>query len=222
VAASTSITISAAYNAITLTATLTVVPPLPNLSSLALSPNSVTGTRSSTGTVTLTAAAPSGGAQVFLSSNNSAAQVPASVTVPAGATSATFVIGTSAVAASTSSAVSASYNGIALTATLTVLPPTLTSLTLSPSSVTGGTQSSTGTVTLNAAAPSGGAQVLLSSNNSAAQVPASVTIPAGATTVTFPVRTSIVVLSTTATVSASYNGTTRQANLVVKSAVPLL
>ncbi|MBI3721784.1 MAG: hypothetical protein HY248_04450, partial [Fimbriimonas ginsengisoli] len=103
------------------------------LTSLTLSPSSVTGGSSSTGTVTLNAAAPAGGAQVALSSSNTTvAQAPASVTVPAGATSATFTVTTSAVGASTSVTISASYSGVTQTAPLTVLPPTLTltSLTL--------------------------------------------------------------------------------------------
>src|SRR6266581_6749072 len=85
--------------------------------------------------------------------------------------------------------------------------PTLTSLTLNPSSVAGGPLgSSTGTVMLSAPAPAGGAQVTLSSSDpSVASVPASVTVPAGATSATFTVNTSIVVISTTVTISASYN-----------------
>src|SRR4029077_4815794 len=52
----------------------------------------------STGTVTLAIAAPVGGARVSLTSSNaSTAAVPASVTVAAGATSATFAITTSRV-----------------------------------------------------------------------------------------------------------------------------
>ena len=224
VTASTAVTISTSYNGITLTAAFTVQPPpLPTLTSLAFRPTSVVGgTQSSTGTITLSAAAPSSGAQVLLSTNNSAAQTPASVTVPAGAISATFNVTTTAVAASRSVALSASYNGSTVTAALTVLAPTLTSLSLSPNSVTGGTQSSTGTVTLNGPAPAGGAQVLLSSNSSAAQVPATVTVPAGATSATFPASTSVVVFSTNATISGSYNGATKQANLAVNSAVPIL
>ena len=60
------------------------------LSSLAVSPTSVVGGASSTGTVTLTAPAPTGGSVVSLSSANAAVSVPASVTVPGGQTSATF------------------------------------------------------------------------------------------------------------------------------------
>src|SRR3989449_4972791 len=104
----------------------------------------------------------SGGAQVTLSSDNTAATVPASVTVPVGATSVTFTVTTSAVTASTSATITASYSGVTRTATLTVNPAAgLSSLALSPTTVTGGS-SSTGTVTLDGPAPAGGAQGTLS------------------------------------------------------------
>jgi hypothetical protein len=94
----------------------------PTLSSIMLSPSSVNGGATSTGTVTLSGAAPNGGAIVYLSSNATAATVPASVTVGAGATSATFTVSTNAVTASTPATVTASYAGGSKTAQLTVTP----------------------------------------------------------------------------------------------------
>jgi hypothetical protein len=70
-------------------------------------------------------------------------------------------------------------------------------------------------VTLSAPAPAGGAQVMLSSSNGAASVPSSVIVPAGATSANFAVNTSVVLFSTSATISASYRGTTRSASLTV-------
>jgi hypothetical protein len=193
-----------------------------SLSSLSLNPTSVTGGNSSTGTVTLSGAAPAGGATVALSSSNTtAARVPSSVTVAAGATSATFTVSTSAVSASTAVTISATYSGVTRSASLTVTPappppPTLSSLTLRPSSVVGGLEYSTGTVTLTGPAPAGGAQVFLSSSNgAAASVPPSVTVPVGATSASFTVRTYGVLVSTSSDISASYNGTTRTASLSV-------
>jgi len=49
--------------------------------------------------------------------------VPASVTVPAGAASATFTVATTAVTASTSATISAIFGGVTRTAVLTVNPP---------------------------------------------------------------------------------------------------
>src|SRR5882762_8689476 len=189
-----------------------------SLSSLTLNPSNVTGGNSSTGTVALSGPAPAGGAQVALSSNNGAASVPSSVAVPSGATSATFTANTSPVTASTTVAISASYGGASRSATLTVTPPplpTVTSLTLNPTSVIGGAQSSTGTVTLSGPAPAGGVQVMLSSSNGAAGVPSSVFVPAGATSATFAVSTAVVLVSTSVTISASYNSTTQTATLSV-------
>jgi len=196
-------------------------PPTLSLSSLTLNPTTVIGgAQSSTGTVTLSGPAPAGGAQVMLSSSNGAASVPSTVTVPAGAASATFPVNTTAVAASTAVTISASYAGVTQTATLIVTPPppplpTVSSLTLNPTSVVGGAQSSTGTVTLSGPARAGGAQVALARDNAAASVPSSVTVPAGATSATFTVSTSAVLVSTNVTISASYNGTTRTATLTV-------
>ncbi len=225
VASLTTVSISASYGGATRSASLTVAPappPAPTLSSLTLNPTSVVGgVQSSTGTVTLSGPAPADGAQVILSSSDTAAsRVPSSVTIAAGASSASFTVSTSAVLASTTVSISGTYTGVTRSAALTVtpvpLPPlALASLTLSPSSVVGGLQSSTGKVTLTRAAPAGGATIALSSSNRAASLPFSVTVPAGASSATFPIGTSIVLLSTSATISASYNGTTRAATLGV-------
>jgi hypothetical protein len=191
------------------------------LSSVGLNPATVTGGSPSTGTVTLSGPASGYGATVNLSSNASAAAVPASVTVAAGASSANFTVTTSnAVTASTSVTITASYGGTMKTASLTVTPappppPTLSSLSLNPISVTGG-NSSTGTVTLSGAAPAGGAQVTLSSSNTAAaMVPSSVTVAAGATSANFTATTSTVTASTPVTITASYGGTMKTASLTV-------
>src|SRR2546421_75442 len=185
-------------------------PGSPTLSSIALNPTSVTGGSASTGTVTLSGPAPSGGAAVSLSSDNTtAATVPASVTVAYGATSATFTVSTSTVTASTPVTITASYSGGAKKAPPPLKPPgspTPSAIALNPASVTGGS-ASTGPVTLSGPAPGGGAAVSLSSDNTAAAtVPASVTVAAGASSVTFTVSTGAVTTSTPVTISASYAG----------------
>jgi subtilase family protein len=194
--------------------------------SLTLNPTSVNGGNSSTGKVTLDSPAPSGGTVVALSSSNaSAATVPPSVTVAAGATSAAFQITTMASANSTPVTISASSAGLTQTVSLTVTPqppsgPTLTSLTLNPTNVVGGSPSS-GTVTLSAPAPSGGALVSLSSSNAGVvTVPSNVTIPAGATSAIFTASSSSVTASTPVTVSGSYAGVTQTASLTVTPALP--
>jgi hypothetical protein len=92
------------------------------LSSLTLSPTSVTGGNTSQGTVPLTSGAPTGGAVVALSRSNTNAIVPVSVTIAAGANSADFTITTRAVATSISATISASYSNVTRTATLPIKP----------------------------------------------------------------------------------------------------
>lgn len=112
-------------------------------------------------------------------------------------------------------------------ATLTVAGQTYTvtqgavqldTLSPNPATVAGG-QSSVGTVTLDAPAPTGGVVVALSSDNAAvATVPASVTVAAGVSSQTFGVTTQAVAADTTANISATYAGATRTALLTVARA----
>lgn len=189
-----------------------------SLAGIALNPASVTGGTTSQGTASLTSAAPSGGAVVTLSSSNtSVATVPASVTVPAGAFSATFTVSTVSVTAPTSITISGAFGGATRSATLTVTPPapaSLSTVAVSPASVTGGA-SSQGTVTLTSPAQPGGFAISLSSNNSAATVPASVTVPQGATSATFAIGTNTVTEPTAVTITASAGGVARTAALSV-------
>jgi hypothetical protein len=216
VSANTSVTITGSLGG-TQTTTLTVTPVTLNLSSLALSPTSVQGGTGSTGTVTISGPAPAGGVVITLASNNSAAVVPASVTVVAGATAATFGVSTNPVASSTVANISATYGG-SQSAALTVTPPSLSSLTLNPTTLIGGS-SSTGTLILSGAAPVGGLAVTLSSSNtSVAQVPASVTVAAGSATATFTVTTSAVAATGTVNISGTYGSIQAGATLTVNAA----
>ena len=121
VAADTPVTITGVFNA-TRTAVITVLAPPNALASISLNPASVVGGSPSTGTATLTSAAPAGGRVVTLSSNNPAATVPASVTVPAGLTTKTFPVTTTAVAGTTTATISGSAGGATRTAALTISP----------------------------------------------------------------------------------------------------
>jgi uncharacterized repeat protein (TIGR03803 family) len=95
--------------------------PLPALAQLAFSPASVVGGRSSTGTIWLSGPAPSGGAVVMLSSGSPAVVVvPAAVTVPAGAWTASFSASTTRVKKTKIVTIAARYNGGSVSAKLTV------------------------------------------------------------------------------------------------------
>jgi len=189
----------------------------PRLSSLTHTPDSVIGGKSATGTVSLTTPAPSGGATIPLSDNSGALTVPASVTVPAGQTSATFAITTSAVTSDTTVVISATFAGDTFNDAI-ILRTMLQAVDLNPSTVVGGTPS-TGTVILGAPAPAGGAVVTLSSSNTTlVTVPASVTVPAGATSATFTANTRTVTSFSFADVSASYAGATVSSRLFLSTA----
>ena len=156
------------------------------------------------------------GFAVSLTSDNAAATVATSVMVVGGASSATFIVSTSFVGGTTTAQITASAAGATKTAALTInpVPLALASLALNPASLTGGA-SSTGAVTLTAPAQSGGFVVNLSSDNAAATVPASVTVPGGTTTATFTVATGAMGTVTTATVTATASAVTKAATLTI-------
>ncbi len=188
----------------------------PTPKKLSISPSTVVGGLTTTGTVTLTGAAPTGGATVTLTNTNPAAVVPSSVTVAGGASTATFTITTSLVTATKTGTVKGTYGGATASATLTVRRISVASLTLSPTTVVGGVANSTGTVTLDEAAPTGGIAVALtSSNTTAASVPSSITVAAGAISKTFTVTSHTVTAYTSATITATANGLSKTASLIV-------
>jgi hypothetical protein len=186
------------------------------VASVALSPTSVTGGATSTGTVTLSGAAPSGGAQVSLSSDTAGVTVPPSVAVTAGQTSATFTVSTTAVATGVTATITAAIGVTSATGALGVNPVPVASVSVSPNLVVGGT-STTGTVTLSAPAPAGGIVVTLSGNSASATVPASVTVGPGATSATFSIGTSAVSATTPITVTGSVQGSSASATFTIAS-----
>ena len=215
VASTTTAVISATFETTTQTANLTVTPAGPALSNLTVSPASVFEGTNTTGTVTLTANAPSN-IVVVISQIGTSLTVPSSVTVTTGTSSRTFTIGTGA--SGTTSivrTVQATYNGVTKQANITINPLAPTSVTVTPTSVKGG-KSSTGRVNLNGPAGVGGAVVTVSDNSANATTPATVTVPAGATFVTFTITTTRPPATTNATISATRNGVTSTATLEIK------
>lgn len=191
----------------------------PQLNALTLSPTQIVGGNPVTGTVQLTAPAPANGFTVSLSSSHpNAATVPSSLTVPAGSTSASFPVTTASVTTSTTVTITAAASRVQRAASLTVLPSStgiqLSSLSISPTQVPGGSRA-TGTVTLTAPAPAGGVVVSLRSSSTRAQVPSSVTVPAGATKASFTITTRSARNIATVTITASYNSVSRSAQLTV-------
>jgi hypothetical protein len=207
VAVKTSPTISATINAVegSATASALLVIDEPVLSYLQLSPDSLRGGLSVAGTVDLSATAPTAGIIVNLVSSSSVAKLPATVLVPAGSKSVGFTITTVLVSAIAEVTITASSGGWYATVKLAVAPPSLYSVTLAPTSVTGGS-STTGTVTIDAVAPTGGMTVALTSSSVDATVPATVFIPAGKASATFTVKTLAVSVQIIADIKASLGG----------------
>lgn len=113
--------ISAGYQAGTKSSALTILPQPGQSMSLTLSPGSIQGGGSVTGTVTISTPAGPAGVLVKLQSNKNSASPPQSVLIPPGGVQATFTIQTSPVAASTSATISAAAPGRSATTTLQIL-----------------------------------------------------------------------------------------------------
>lgn len=177
-----------------------------------LTPLTVDAGGKSEGTVTLAARAPANGIDVRLSSSDGVAVVPASIMVPAGATSATFTVTTRLVAADTNATISALLGADKREAVLRVMapiarPPTLQALEIEPSVFRGG-QNAQGTIRLTGPALAPMA-VTVRSSNSLATPPPTVTVPIGATTATFTVTTRAVTLDTVFDIIANLVDQTR-------------
>jgi hypothetical protein len=123
VAASTPVTISAAYQLVTLNGHFTVVPPFA-VSSVSVAPASLFGMfggNPAVGTVTLSGPASDGVLVTLASANPAVIALPASVSVAAGATTATFVVSALPVTVNTPVAVSGAFQGTTVSGTVTVL-----------------------------------------------------------------------------------------------------
>jgi probable HAF family extracellular repeat protein len=201
----TPVTVSATYGLVTKTATLTVMPPV--LTMFSLSPTTVIGGCGTTSAkVSLTGSAPANGAPVVITESLAAAGFPSSIVLAAGTMTRTLSIPTSYVTKSQVGPVGASYGGVSKAVTMTVRPIRARTLVLSPNPVMGG-KAVTAAVTLECAAPTP-TVVTLSSSNSALAAPttSTLTIPAGALTGTFGVRTADVSTLSTVSIRAAVYG----------------
>ena len=179
--------------------------------SLGFNPQYLIGGNPSTGTITLASAPTQNTTFTLTSDQPSIASVPATATVLAGQTTASFPISTNGVTGDSPLLITATSGSTSLSNTL--VPQALLSyINISPASVTGNVPA-TGIVVLNANAPTGGITVGLSSDKSAASVPATVTVAGGAFTATFTITTSVVSTGTVATITASYGGASATATL---------
>jgi hypothetical protein len=196
-----------------------------SISSLSFFPDSVRDGASTQGTVDL--GFPDGEATVvrLFSGDPSVVTVPVSVTVPAGAKTATFTATTNAAAPPTIVQVmAATPDNISRTANISVnaatpAGPTLTSVSFVPTSIVGGSNA-TGTVRFSAAMNDGAVVQLSSSNPAVARVPTETVVSARTSTSTFNLSTSTVSASTPVTITAKWFGVTRTASVTVTPGAP--
>jgi hypothetical protein len=170
--------------------------------------------------VQLTAAVGPGGATINLNSSNpGVVPVPATITMPGNTAWMQFQLQAGQVTTPTPVTITATLNSGSASAQFTLQPPSLKSLTISPSSISGGAQPQ-GIVMLNGQAPAGGALVTLTSNSPSVSPPASVVVAAGDFSASFPISSSTVTANTTATVTASYAGASAQAQVTLTPQQP--
>ena len=218
VASEESVAVTASFQGSAKSVTLTVRPF--SILSLTFAPWSVAGGVGTKGTVQLDAVpgTGSGPVKVNLASSSNSLKIPGKVAVPEGSSTATFPGQTFAVGVATTSVVTATVGASSKVANVTVLPPSLSGLSLAPTSVKGfSTVSVVGTVVLSSPAPAGGLSIALASTNSAvASVPQTVKISAGQTRATFKVAHFAVQMLTPVGITAAFGGTSRQVTLTVK------
>jgi hypothetical protein len=191
-----------------------VTPSSVALTAVTLKSSLVAGCKSVSGSVTISEPAPATGLVVYLSDTLAAATVPATVTVPAGATTKAFTVKSSYVEANQAGLVSATLGPTTLSQSLTLRPVGMYLLSVVPSPVVGGL-TATGTAKLECKAGPGPITVTLGSSNAVASVPGSIVIPAGVQSGTFQVMTTPVVTTTRTTLSATANGITKTKTLSV-------
>jgi hypothetical protein len=209
------------------------------VNSVGIFPSAVVGGASATGVIWLNGIAPSGGLVVELSKHQPVgftfgasrnmplpADFPASVMVPAGATQVEFPVTTSTVSTQAMMNIMGSIAGVGQLGSLTVNPPlqvTINPLDFTPYQVVGGSPASA-RVTVGAPAPAGGLTLTLISRHSRyASVPATVSIPAGGTSATFPITTFAATTDVEAAISVVAPGAAEQRGVLhIKPQLPTL
>jgi uncharacterized protein (TIGR03790 family) len=185
--------------------------PLQPVNSFMLSPQEIVGGTGSTGTITLSAPAPSGGTSFSLSAR-AGVTVPPTVIVAAGATKASFPVTTAVVTASQGTIITAT-GPVTLENTI-LTDPLLGTFVPAVSSTMAGYPVSV-TVVLNGRAPVGGAVIALSSDTPVITVPGSVTVPAGTMIATFTIASTPVASPVTAHITGLYAGATSTFSITV-------
>lgn len=166
----------------------------------ALNKTQVAGQNSVQGTISVAVASPS--PRVYTTYDNSSlVNTPASVTLPGNATVKNFQITVTAVNSTINTTVYAKYGTLTISRPLALIPLVPTALAFTPSQVTGG-QSTSCRVVINGVAGPGGRVIAILDNSAYSTVPSTVTVPPGATEVTFNIPTLTVTSQKVVTVTA--------------------
>jgi hypothetical protein len=195
------------------TFTVDAAPPSPV--SIALTSNQLFSGSTVFVQIQLSGAAPANGTAIQLTSSDPAAfPLPATVNMPGNTAWMQFQTQIGQVTSSTPVTLTAALNSGSANAQINVLPPSVKSISLSPSTISGGAQASA-LIALNGQAPAGGAVVDLTSSSPSAMPPALATIAAGNSTVSVPIPTNSVAANTPANITAAWNGDSVQSQLML-------
>jgi sugar lactone lactonase YvrE len=183
---------------------------------LALDEGTVVGCARARGVVTLSAAAPSGGVVVALTSDSLYAMPPATVKVGAGKTTARFTIATAASGEDQAASIGAVVANSRPMSLLTITPTAPKTLTLAPNPVIGGGIVA-GTVGLPCAAGPHGVLLEIATDEAevAAPSPSSVRIGYGVVGAAFAISTTPVSKRTGVSVTATSAGGIRKRSLTI-------
>jgi len=170
--------------------------------SLSISPNSGPSTTPFSGTVTLPFASATD-TKVTVQSASDRVAVPRNLTIPAGQLSVNFPIKAKIVDVVTQIDIRATINGVTDTKFITIDPPVAHNFWLSKDEV-GANLVLSGKIELTApAGPSGVTLTITNSDPSVATAPATVIVPSGKTTVSFPIQAGNVSSKQTTTITAT-------------------
>ncbi len=197
------------------------------LAGLACAPGSLPPGASSTCTVTLSGLAPSSGVTVALSTSDGGVSVPASITVPGGASKASYTASNGLLSLPGTAVLSATLGANSVGATLNLQTSSgaagggsssgnLASFGCASAGLSSG-GSGTCTVTLSAPAPAGGTSVALSSGTPLLTVPVSATIPSGSAAASFTATAGTVSASATAVLAANLATSSLTASILLQA-----
>ncbi|MEQ1821529.1 MAG: hypothetical protein ABL949_03380 [Fimbriimonadaceae bacterium] len=180
---------------------------------LDLNKSSVVGENTVIGTISMFGTTPTD-TRYEIYDDSALVTTPNSVTVPAGSTTKTFLIGVKGITSTVNTTIFGRRGRLTRSHPLRLSPLVPTAISFSPSLVTGG-QTVTGRVYINGVAPAGGRIVSLFDDSTKISEPSVVTIPAGATSVAFSITSLPVTRATDVRVTARVSAGEKSAILRV-------